>query len=298
MDRLKAMATFVRIVEAGSLSAAAAMSNQSAASVVRSLASLEKHLGVRLLNRNTRRLALTAEGSEFLVWSRRMLAEFDEVEHNFDARRHRPGGLLRITAPVEFGRRYVAPLISAFLASNPAIQIELTLLDRMVDLLHEGMDLAIRIGHLPDSTLVATTVGRTRLVTCASPGFLGESGTIVDPAALRKIACIAFALQGNLWQFLREGVAITEEISARLTTNQAEVASQACVNGLGVARLLHYQVATELKDGRLVRLLSAFDPDDVPIQMVYPHSRLMSPRIRLFIDWAVPRLAAQLPNPA
>lgn len=298
MDRLKAMATFVRIVDSGSLSAAAVQSGQSAAAVVRTLAALEKHLGARLLNRNTRRLALTDEGAEFLAWSRRILAEFDEVEHGFDARRNLPGGLLRLTAPVEFGRRHVAPLVNAFLAAHPATRVELTLLDRMVDLLEEGLDLAVRIGQLPDSSLVAVPLGRTRLVVCASPRLLERAGPVLHPSALSAHDCIVFAPQGRHWAFHVEGSPVTATVSARLLTNQAQAACQACVQGLGIARLLHYQVAEELADGRLTRLLREYETPDVPIQMVYPHARLLPPRVRQFIDWIAPRLSAAIPDPA
>lgn len=298
MDRLKAMATFVRIVEAGSLSAAAEGAGQSPAAVVRALAALERHLGVRLLNRNTRRLALTDEGAEFLAWSRRILAEFDAVEHGFDARRHSPGGLLRLTAPVEFGRRHVAPLVNAFLAAHPAMRIELTLADRVADLLDEGLDLALRIGRLPDSSMVAVPLGRTRLVVCASPAYLREAGPVAHPSALRGLACIAFAPHGRHWHFQDRGAPLTQTVSARLVANQVQAASLACTQGLGIARLLHYQVADELADGRLLRLLPAFEPPDLPIQLVYPHARLLSPRVRQFIDWAAPRLATAIPDPS
>ncbi|WP_447587893.1 LysR family transcriptional regulator [Aquipseudomonas campi] len=297
MDRLKAMATFVRIVETGSLSAAADALGQSAASVVRSLAALEKHLGVRLLNRNTRRLALTDEGAEYLAWSRRMLAEFDTLEQRFEARQQDPGGLLRLTAPVAFGQRHVAPLVSEFLRAHPGMQVELTLLDRTVDLLEEGLDLAIRIGHLPDSSMTAITLGATRHVVCVHPSLL-QAGPIEHPATLRERDCIVFAQHGSCWAFLEQGQALSVEVSAKLLLNQVEVARAASIEGMGVVRLLHYQVADALADERLVRLLRAFETPDVPIQMVYPHSRLLSPRVRRFIDWAAPRLKASIPDPS
>ena len=298
MDRLKAMATFVRIVDSGSLSAAAEASAQSAASVVRTLAALEKHLGVRLLNRNTRRLALTDEGAEFLAWSRRMLAEFDALEHRFEARRDQPDGLLRMTAPVEFGKRHVAPLVHAFLRLHPAMRVELVLVDRVVDLIDEGLDLAIRIGDLPDSAMVATPLGRTRLVVCASPSYLGQAAPLETPAALAAHRCIAFLPQGKDWQFQQpDGSMAAETIVPRLGSNQVQVAAQAGIDGLGVIRLLHYQVADELADGRLVRLLAGFEPPDIPIQMVFPHARLLAPRVRRLIDWAAPRLRASIPDP-
>lgn len=321
MDKLKAMATFVRIVDSGSLTAAADATGQSTASVVRSLAALEKHLGVRLLNRNTRRLALTDEGTEFLAWSRRMLAEFDDFEHRLDVRRHEPGGLLRMTAPVEFGHRHVAPIINEFLRRHPAMRVELILVDRIVDLLEEGLDLAIRIGNLPDSAMVALPLGRTRPVVCASPDYLASAGPVDHPSALPTHACIAFLPQGCDWQFREapgsaarhrgaagqtgpepralpaSGAPVDTAVVARLASNQVQAVRLAGQQGLGIVRLFHYQVAEELADGRLVRLLSAFEPPDISIQMVYPHARLLSPRVRQLIDWAAPRLRASIPDP-
>ena len=184
MDKLKAMANFVRIVDNGSLSSAADATGQSVASVVRSLAALERHLGVRLLNRSTRRMALTDEGAEYLAWSRRMLADFADMEQRLEASDGAVRGLLRITAPVEFGQRYVAPLVNEFLKEHAEIRVELNLSDQIVPLLDERLDLALRIGHLPDSAMVARQIGSTRLVTCASPDYLSTAPAIDTPAAL------------------------------------------------------------------------------------------------------------------
>ena len=248
-------------------------------------------------SRNTRRLALTDEGAEYLAWSRRMLAEFDTLEQRFEARQQDPGGLLRLTAPVAFGQRHVAPLVNEFLRAHPGMQVELTLLDRTVDLLEEGLDLAIRIRHLPDSSMTAITLGATRHVVCVHPSLL-QAGPIEHPATLRERDCIVFAQHGPCWAFLEQGQALSVEVSAKLLLNQVEVARAASIEGMGVVRLLHYQVADALADERLVRLLRAFETPDVPIQMVYPHSRLLSPRVRRFIDWAAPRLKASIPDPS
>ncbi len=295
MDKLKAMANFVRIVDNGSLSAAADASGQSVASVVRSLAALERHLGVRLLNRSTRRMALTDEGAQYLAWSRRMLAEFADIEQRLDAQDGSVRGLLRLTAPVEFGQRYLAPLVNAFLKEHPQVQVELNLNDQIVPLLDERLDLALRIGHLPDSTLVARPLGTTRLVTCASPDYLASSPPIDIPAALKDHACILFAAQGRHWYYRDGDREQAEEITPRLTCNQIRSASLACVQGLGITRLMHYQVADELADGRLVRLLKDYEPKDLPIQLVYPHSLQLSPRVRAFVEWACPRLERVMP---
>lgn len=297
MDKLKAMTTFVRIVEAGSLTAAATSLNQSTASVVRALAALEAHLGVRLLNRSTRRLALTDEGEEYLSWSRRVLYEFDLIEHRFEARQTDPEGVLRLTAPMEFGHRYVAPLVNEFVQTHPHMRIELFLLDRVVDLLEEGWDLAIRIGNLPDSSMTAMTLGRTRYVVCAGSALAGLSSVLEHPRMLRDQPCIAVGPQGTHWNFSDQGQLLRIEISHRLMINQVRATRLACMEGLGIARLLHYQVAKPLQDGRLVRLLRGFETPDVPVQLVYPHSRLLSPRVRRFVDWAGPKLRKLVPTP-
>lgn len=295
MDKLKAMATFVRIVDSGSLTAAATAAGQSTAAVVRSLAALEQHLGVRLLNRNTRRLALTDEGAEFLTWSRQVLAQFEELEQRFEQRHQQPRGVLRLTAPVAFGQQHVLPLVNAFLEQHPQMQVELILLDRMVDLLEEGLDLALRIGHLPDSSMVAIPLGKTRPVVCASPGFMREFGALAHPRELQGCACIVFLAQGRQWMFNEQGMPLVQQVEARLLTNQIQVARQACLHGLGVARLLHYQVADALAEGALLRQLQDYEVEEVPIQLAYPHARLLSPRVRVFMDWMVPRLRAAIP---
>lgn len=297
MDRLKAMANFVRIVDSGSLSAAAEATGQSVASLVRSLAALERYLGVRLLNRSTRRMALTSEGEEYLAFSRRTLAAFEDMEQRFEARDGVVRGLLRITAPVEFGQRYVAPIVNAFLKDHPEITVELSLNDHVVPLLDERLDLAIRIGHLPDSAMVARKIGATRLITCASPEYLYGEPAIDCPASLREHACITLAAQGRQWYFRQNDKAVAEEVVPRLVCNQIRAASLACASGVGITRLMHYQVADELADGRLVRILRDFEPEDLPIQLVYPHALALSPRVRAFVEWAGEKLEQGAPAP-
>jgi DNA-binding transcriptional LysR family regulator len=297
MDRLKAMANFVRIVDSGSLSSAADATGQSVASLVRSLAALERYLGVRLLNRTTRRMALTAEGEEYLAWSRRMLVDFAQMEQRLEARDGRVRGLLRITAPVEFGQRYLAPLVNGFLNEHEAMTAELILNDQVVPLLEDRLDLALRIGHLPDSAMVARQVGATRLVTCASPRYLEAAPALHDPGSLHEHRCITLASQGRQWYYRHPDKERAEDIAPRLVCNQIRAASLACVQGLGITRLMHYQVADELADGRLIRVLRDFEPLDLPIQLVYPHSLQLSPRVRAFVDWACPRLEQLTPDP-
>lgn len=297
MDRLKAMANFVRIVDSGSLSGAADSTGQSVASLVRSLAALERYLGVRLLNRSTRRMALTDEGEQYLAWSRRTLADFDDMEQRLEARDGVARGLLRVTAPVEFGQRYVAALVNAFLKDHGEITVELSLSDHIVPLLDDRLDLALRIGHLPDSAMIARKIGATRLVTCASPDYLHSAPAIDTPESLREHACITLASQGRHWYYRHTGKELAESITPRLVCNQIRAASQAAVQGVGITRLMHYQVADELADGRLLRVLRDFEPADLPIQLVYPHSLQLSPRVRAFVEWACPQLERLTPDP-
>lgn len=297
MDRLKAIANFVRIVDSGSLSAAADGTGQSVASLVRSLAALERYLGVRLLNRSTRRMALTDEGEQYLRWSRRMLTEFDDIEQRLEAHDGVLRGLLRMTAPVEFGQRFVAPLVNAFLLEHAELAMDMTFIDQIVPLLDERLDLALRIGHLPDSTLVARQVGVTRLITCASPDYLRRAPALPTPAALQQHACIVLAAQGRQWYYRHDDLESAVEVIPKLVCNQIRAANRACVDGLGITRLMHYQVAEELASGRLVRVLEAFEPADLPIQLVYPHSLHLAPRVKAFVDWLCPRLQALAPDP-
>lgn len=296
MDKLRAMSTFVRIVDAGSLTAAAEATGQSPTAVVRLLAGLEDALGVRLLNRTTRRLALTDEGRDYLARCRRILADVEEAEHLLSARQHRPAGRLSITAPIVFGRRHVVPVVNDFLAAYPDMQVQLLLLDRVVDLLEEGLDLAVRIGALADSTMHALPLGSTRQVVCASPAYLARYGRPVQPQDLAGHRCLTFNTGERGWSFEIGGERQMVPIPATLSTNQVDAALAACLDGLGCARLLHYQVAEHLAAGRLHRLLQDYERPAAPVSLAYPHARLMSLRVRAFIDFARPRLRAAVPR--
>jgi DNA-binding transcriptional LysR family regulator len=291
MDKLRAMAAFVRIVDRGSLTAAADDLAMSLPSVVRTLAALEAELGVRLLHRTTRRMSLTDEGREYLERCRRVLAEIEEADAALSARRARPKGRLRLSAPVLFGRMHVAPLVTAFALKHPDLHIELTLLDRMVDLVEEGIDAAVRIGRLRDSSLVAVPVGETRRVVCATPAYLKRAGAPKTIADLGRHRCVTFQgiAAGNEWTFADD---VQVAVDAAIVTNQIDVAIDACLAGLGPAQFLCYQVQRLLDAGKLKRLLVAFEPAPIPIQVAYPHARLLSTNVRAFFDWAVPKLRA------
>lgn len=292
MDKLRAMETFVCIVDAGSLTAAAGALGVSLTAVVRTLAGLEARLGLRLLNRTTRRMALTDEGRDYYVLCRRILTELDEGEGALSHRRLEPSGTLRLTAPVMFGTRHVAPAVADFLDAHPAMRVEMLLMDRVTDLLEEGMDVAVRIGPLADSSLVAVTLGHTPRVVCASPGYLARHGRPETPADLARHRCVCFTgLSADPdWEFRAEGRTVRVPVAGVLSTNQIDGAIDACRRGLGCGMFLGYQVAEALAAGELVRILTEYETLSRPVSLLYPHARLLSPRIRAFVDCAVPRL--------
>lgn len=296
MDKLRAMQTFVRIVEGGSLTAAAESMRVSLPSVVRGLASLERFLGVRLLNRTTRRLALTDEGREYYERARRVIADVDEAEAALSARRTLPKGRLRVTAPVLFGRLHVAPAITAFVASYPAVSVALVLLDRPVDLIEEGIDLGVRIGVLPDSSLVAVPVGETRRVVCASPAYLERHGAPAEPGELAAHHCVGFTglAPGHEWTFRARSAPLRVTVAPAFASNQIDVALQACREGLGLGQFLCYQVNALLAEGALQRVLVPFEPPPWPVNMIYPGTRLLSSNVRSLVDWMAPRLRRAL----
>ena len=274
MDKLRAIATFVRIVEAGSLTAAAAAQHLSGPAVVRQLASLERVLDVRLLNRTTRRIALTEEGREYYERCKRILAELDEADAAAGKRRAALRGELRVTAPVLFGRMHVAPLAAAFARRYPDLAIDLLLVDRVVNLLEEGLDVGVRIGMLADSSLVAVPLGEVRRVICASPRYLAR-------------ACLRFAGLGSTreWTFRNGAGRLTVPVRGPLSANHADVLIEACVDGLGIGNFLSYQVAPLVASGRLVLLLEDDLPAPVAVSILYPHARLLPARTRRFVDW-------------
>lgn len=294
MDKLHAMTVFVRIVDDGSLTRAAATLGTSLPSVVRTLATLEQALGVRLLNRTTRRLHLTDEGTQYLAQCRAILAAVGEAEAGLAARRTEPQGRIAITAPVLFGRRFVAPLVGRYLARHPATTAQLLLLDRPVDVVQEGIDVGVRIGVLADSSLVALPVGTLRRVICASPAYLRRHGTPQVPGDLREHVAVRFAglAPGAQWRLRDHRRAVDVTVRARLECNQVDAAVAACEDGIGLGMFLSYQVAAAVAAKRLRYVLAAFELPPVPVQVIYPHARLASATVRAFVDLAVPALRA------
>jgi DNA-binding transcriptional LysR family regulator len=292
MDKLNAMATFVRIVDKGSLTAAAEGLDTSVPSVVRTLAALERALGVRLLNRTTRRLSLTDEGAQYLDHCRVILSAVQDFELGLASGHAQPRGRLALTSSVMFGRRYVAPIAADFIERHPEVTADLLFVDRVVSLVDEGIDVAVRIGHLKDSSLVAIRVGAVRRVVCASPEYLQRHGVPRKPADVTKHACVRHTglAPRSEWHFRvgRRDVAVP--ISAAMTCNEIDSALTACTRGVGVGMFLSYQVAPASDAGELQYVLEDFETEPLPVHVVYPQTRLMSARVRAFVDECVMKL--------
>jgi len=288
MDKLQAMGVFVQIAEQGSLTAAAEVLGKSLPSVVRMLASLEESLQVRLFNRTTRRIVLTEEGRFYLERCRKILADIEESELALNQDQIEPRGTITLTAPVRFGEMHVAPSVTRFLAQHPRVQINLLLLDRVVSLLDEGIDLAVRIAHLDDSSLIARPVGEIRQVVCASPGLLAASGGAPSrPQQLADSPCVRFTgiSSNSIWYFHDRGKRLTVPINGAFTCNQVRASVDACVAGLGFGLFFDYQVMPWVERGELEIILRDFEPAPLPLSLVYPHTRLMAMRVRSLIDW-------------
>ncbi len=286
MDKLRSMEIFACVVERGSLTAAASALGMSPPTVVRALAALEQSIGARLLHRTTRRQSLSDEGREYYERCKRVLAEVEEADALLSARRASPRGRLRLTAPVMYGRLHVVRRINAFLARYTDVEVELLLLDRVVDLVEEGVDAAIRIGHLPDSTLVAKRIGETCRVICATPAYLKRTGTPKSPVDLADMHAIVFSglSSGNEWVFAGKPL-LRVTVKPRLRTNQFDAAIDACLAGLGYGQFLCYQVDALIAAGRLKRVLTAYEPPPLPINIVYPSARLLSANLRAFLEF-------------
>lgn len=292
-DRYTAMQTYVRAVEGGSLSAAARELGRSLAAVSRTISELESRLGVRLLHRSTRRLTPTEAGIAYHGAARRILAEIDEAETGIGAGRTAPRGLLTITAPLMFGRLHVAPLLNDYLADNDGVTAQLTLTDRNVNLVEEGIDIAVRIGRLVDSSLVARPLGAIAQIVCASPRYLGRRGTPATPEALKDHACIRVTSlsAAREWSFRRDGGYVRVAVGGQFTCNVVDPAIDAAIAGHGLVRVLSYQAATALASGALVRVLLDYEPPPLPVSALYLSPRLLAARVRGFLD----TLAATIP---
>ncbi len=286
MGRLEAMRAFVEIVDQGSLTAAADALDRSLPTMVRTLALLEKDLGACLLARTTRRMSLTEEGRAYLERCRGILSDVDEAEQALAAVHAEPRGEIRVTAPVLFGQLHVAPPVTKFLERHHAVRVELVLLDRVVNIVEEGFDVAVRIGRPPDSSLIATVVGEERRVVCASPALLDRVGPPDEPGALADLPCVAFRglSPSATWHFTDGGRDRRVVVRSPFGCNHAVTSVEACVAGLGFGRFLSYQVERFVQSGELAVVLEDFEGPRLPVNLMYPEARLMSSRVRVFLD--------------
>jgi DNA-binding transcriptional LysR family regulator len=288
MDRFDALSAFVAVADLKSFAAAARKLGLSASTATRLVAALEERIGLRLLQRTTRSVSLTDAGARYLERARRIMADLEEADGAAQAERSTPTGRFVVSAPLSFGRLHVSPLMCAYLERYPDIVGALQLTDRMVNLVEDGIDLAVRIGNLPDSSLIARHFGETRRIVVASPLYLAHYGEPRDPAELASHRIIHFAALGGAsdWRFARKGGDERTAIAPHYVTNSADAAVWHAARGGGLAMVLAYQAADELRAGRLKIVLRDFEPAPLPIQIVYPAARLLSAKVRAFVDLA------------
>jgi DNA-binding transcriptional LysR family regulator len=289
MDRIDAMQAFVAVADLKGFAPAARKLGLSPSGVTRLVAALEDRLGARLLQRTTRQVALTDAGARYLERVRRILADVEEAEGAAEGERTRPRGRLVVSAPFGFGRLHVGPALSAYLKRYPEVTGELRLSDHVINLVEEGVDLAVRIGHLADSSLVARHVGEMRRIVVASPRYLKEHGEPKTPGEITSQQTIQFGATAAAadWHFVEEGREVRIEITPRFVTNSADAALHYAEQGGGLTRVLAYQAAAAIKRGRLKVVLTKFERPALPINIVYPTSRLLSAKVRAFIDLVV-----------
>jgi len=293
MDRLESMSVFVAVAATGSFSAASRQLRMPLPTVSRKVSDLEAHLEAKLFVRSTRKLTLTDTGQSYLLACRKVLEEIEEAERIASGQYNAPQGELVLTAPIVFGRLHVLPIVTEFLKAQPRVDVRLILADRTLNLVEDHLDLAVRIGSLPDSSLVATQIGRTRHVVCANPAYLKEHGTPRSPADLTATACVTFAGLGeaDLWHFK---ALPPIRVHSRLEVNTAEGAVEAAIAGVGFTRVLSYQAAEALSTGKLVAVLKKFEPEPLPINLIYVQERRLTAKLRAFLDFATPRLRERL----
>jgi len=301
VDRFEAIQTLVAAVDEGSLSAASRALGVPLPTVSRRVADLEAHLGAQLLIRTSRKLVLTEAGAVFVGAARRLLADLSEAERSAAGEYRSPRGELLVTAPFMFGKLYVAPLVQDFLRAYPEVSVRLVLADHMLEFAEHRLDVAIRIGRLPDSELIASKVGEVRWTVCASPGYLAQRGTPRLPEDLGRHACIAFSgtPDPRQWIFGTGHGTRTVRIAPRLMVNAADVMIAAAEDGIGIARVMSYQAASAIRAGRLNPLLRDFWPEPSPVHVLYPSQRAAPLKRRAFIDFVAPRLRnalAELPS--
>lgn len=296
MDRLDAMSVLLEVVEAGSLSAAGRRMGVPLTTISRKIADLEAHLSARLLVRSHRRIGLTDAGQAYVAASRRILAEVSEAERAASGEYSMARGELAMTAPMVFGRMHLVPVVAEFLTAYPEVDIRLTLADRLMHLNDDHVDLALRIGQLPDSGLKAIRLGMVGKVACASPSYLAEHGTPVVPEEVSRHSCVTFSGldQPDHWMFRQDGRDQSVRVKSRLVVNTAEAAIDAAIAGLGLTRVLSYQIGPATRAGALLTVLQGHQPEGLPVNLLFAGQGPLPQKLRAFLDFAAPRLKSRL----
>lgn len=294
MDRFEAMSMLVKVTETGSLSAASRELRVPLSTLSRKISDLEALLGTRLLTRTTRKLTLTDTGIAYVEAARRILEQVEDAEREAAGEFTAPKGVLVVTAPIMFGRLHVLPVVADFLATFPEINIQFILTDRNVDLIGDHVDMAVRIGRLPDSSMVATRVGEIRTVTCASPALLAGQGVPQKPDDLQRFPCVTVdtPMPSPSWSFHnpRSGRDLDVPILPRLAITTPEAAADAACRSVGIVRLLHYQVVDAVENGQLKIILEPYEPEPAPVHLIHTSPGKMPLKMRRFLDFAAPRL--------
>lgn len=293
MDKLQALKVFTEVAKQQSFSLAAQTLDISAPVVTRTIAALESDLGVKLFNRTTRVVRLTDSGTRYLHDIKNVINNLQEAEDAARGIYAKPTGRLTVTAPVLFGEKYLVPIVSEYLATHENVSVNLVLYDRVASLLEEEIDVAIRIGHLKDSSLYATTVGEVRKIACAAPGYLARKGTPKHPQELTSHDIIfPTAFESNdIWQFSLSGKQLSVKLTPRLHCNQNAAALDAVLHGFGITRLMSYQIGEKLSQGKVQSVLTGFEEAPIPVSVVHVEGRRANAKIRTFIDLAVKRLS-------
>ena len=294
MDRFQCLQVFVKVAERGGFAAAARDLAMSPPAVTRAVSALEERINTRLLIRTTRSVRLTESGERFLQDSRRILMDLEEAEEAAVGSHAAPRGELRVTAPVLFGRLFVTPILGDFLDQYPLVNCQALFIDRTVNLMDEGLDVAVRIGNLPDSSLIAVRAGTVRWVMFAAPAYLKKHGLPQHPADLaghRLIQSMAVETASE-WPYQENGKPHSIRIEPRLRMNTNDAVAEVVARGAGISRLISYQIAPHLAEGRLQTILSKFEPPPMPIHVVHQEGRMVSSKVRAFVDFMVDRLRA------
>lgn len=296
MDRLHEIEVFIAVAETGSFAKAGRQLRLSPPAVTRAISALEERLGARVFNRTTRSLSITDVGQRFLEIGRRVVADLDAAEKEAMGETAVPQGHLNITASVTFGRSALPPVVCSFLGQYPRVTASVLLLDRVVNLIEEGIDIAVRVGHLPDSNLIAKRIGAVHRVLVASPDYLARRGVPASPADLRLHSILAFTglMPNREWRFQDGQKLGSVSLHPTFEINDAVAAIQAAEMGHGITTALSYMVSDQIREGKLVSVLAPFTLPPLPVHLVYPHARLVAPKIRAFVDFAAPRLKTAL----